>query len=406
MLNKPSAYLLLLIFGCLCLNLNAQSAKQKALEAKRLKYQNELKQLNSLLFSDKKREKSTISAVEDLHYKVNVRKNLIKVTNDQANLLTREINANQNEISSLRNQLQELKETYAAMVVKSYKSKSEQSKVMFLLSSENFKQAYKRLQYIQQYADYQKEQGELIKSKTAKLQELNKELLKQKSDKDKLIAENRVAKKELEKELKEQEKLMADIRKNMSSYASKIKKTQQEINKLDREISKLINEAIAASNKKAGKSSLSKGFALTSEEKLLGKNFVSNKGKLPWPVERGVVKVKYGKQPSPIDRTLTINSSGVRIATEKGAKVRAVFEGEVLAVMGKKYTNPTVLVQHGNYITAYKNLAKVYVKKGDKINTKQNIGEVFTDANGNSVLFFSLHKNNKTQNPAYWIYKM
>jgi len=397
-------FLFVLVFCSL--NLNAQSAKQKALEAKRLKYQNELKQLNTLLFSDKKKEKSTLSAVEDLNYKVNVRKNLIKVTNDQANLLTREINANQNEISSLRNQLKDLKEVYAAMVVKSYKSKSEQSKIMFLLSSENFKQAYKRLQYIQQYADYQKEQGELIKEKTAKLQELNQDLLRQKKDKDQLIVENRAAKKELERELKEQRKLMASIRKNMSSYVSKIKKTQQEIDKLDREINRLIKEAIAASNKKAGKSSLSKGFALTAEEKLIGKNFVSNKGKLPWPVERGVVKVKYGKQPSPIDRSITINSSGVRIATEKGAKVRAVYQGEVLAVMGKRYSNPTVLIQHGNYITAYKNLAKVYVKKGDQIATKEEIGEVFTDTNGNSILFFSLHKEDRTQNPAYWIYKM
>jgi len=406
MLNRRSTFLLIGFLGFFSLNLNAQSAKQKALEAKRLKYQNELKQLNSLLFSGRKREKSTLSAVEDLNYKVNVRKNLIKVTNDQANLLTREINANQNEISSLRDQLEELKETYANMVVKSYKSKSEQSKVMFLLSSENFKQAYKRLQYIQQYADYQKEQGELIKTKTKKLQVLNKDLLRQKSDKEQLIVENRAAKKELEKELKEQEKLMASIRKNMSSYTSKIRQTQREIDKLDKEINRLIKEAIAASNKKAGKSSLSKGFALTAEEKLLGKSFVSNKGKLPWPVERGVVKVKYGKQPSPIDRTITINSSGVRIATEKNAKVRAVYEGEVLAVMGKKYSNPTVLIQHGNYITAYKNLSKVYVKKGDNIETKQTIGEVFTDTNGNSILFFSLHKEDRTQNPAYWIYKM
>ncbi len=405
----PSKLLYRLFVLCFVLGsitVNAQSDKQKALEAKRQKFEQELQQLNTLLFSDKKKEKSIVSSVEDLNYKVSVRRNLIKVTNDQANLLTREINANQNEISSLRDQLKELKETYAAMVVKSYKSKSEQSKVMFLLSSDNFKQAYKRLQYIKQYANYQKEQGELIKVKSAKLQELNTDLVRQKKDKDQLIAENRTAQKELEKELDEQEKLMASIRKNLSSYTSKIKQTQQEIDRLDREINKLIKEAIAASNKKAGNSSLSQGFALTAEAKALAANFVSNKGNLPWPVEKGVVKVRYGTQPSPIDRSITISSSGVRIATEKGAQVRAVFEGEVLAVMGKKYSNPTVLIQHGNYITAYKNLAKVYVKKGDKIATKQDIGEVFTDTNGDSILFFSLHKEDQTQNPAYWIYKM
>ncbi|OUR98086.1 peptidase M23 [Flavobacteriales bacterium 33_180_T64] len=387
-------------------SVEAQSVKQKALEAKRVKFQKELKQLNALLFSNKKEEKSVISLVEDLNYKISVRQNLIKVTNDQANLLTREINANQNEISSLRNQLTTLKKDYSEMVVKSYKSKSEQSRVMFLLSSEDFKQAYKRLQYIKQYTDYQKAQGDLIKGKTQKLQELNTDLLRQKKDKNQLVAENRQAKKELEKERKEQEVLMASIRKSMSSYTSKIKRKQQEIDAIDREINRLIKEAIAASNKKAGKSSLSKGFALTPEAKLLAKNFVSNKGKLPWPVEKGVVKVRYGTQPSPIDPTVKMKSNGVRIATEKKAKVRAVFQGEVLAVAGQKYQNPTVLIQHGNYITAYRNLSKVYVKKGDKISAKQVIGEVFTNNEGETMLGFGVFKDSKPENPASWIYKM
>nr|WP_321221237.1 peptidoglycan DD-metalloendopeptidase family protein [uncultured Psychroserpens sp.] len=384
----------------------AQSAKQKELEAKRIKYQQELKQLNALLFTNKKEEKSVVSLVEDLNYKVSVRRNLIKVTNDQANLLTREINANQNEISSLRDQLTALKKDYSEMIVKSYKNKSEQSRVMFLLSSDNFKQAYKRLQYIKQYTDYQKEQGDLIKGKTTKLQELNTDLLRQKADKEKLIVENRAVKKELEKELKEQDQLMASIRQNLNSYASKIKKKQQEIDAIDREINRLIREAIAASNAKAGKSTSSKGFALTPEAKLIAKNFVSNKGNLPWPVAKGVVKVRFGTQPSPIDPSVKINSNGVRIATEKFAKVRAVFEGEVLAVAGQKNSNPTVLIRHGNYITAYRNLSKVYVRKGDKIYAKQEIGEVFTNNAGETMLGFGVFKDSKPENPAGWIYKM
>ena len=156
--------------------LQAQSKKQQELEARRQEILKEIQQINTLLFSNKKKEKSVISIVEDLNNKVRVRQNLIKITNDQANLLTREINNNQKEISSLRDQLKELKEDYAAMVVKSYKSKSEQSRVMFLLSSDNFQQAYKRLQYIKQYTKYQEQQGKEIKTKTEKLQELNTSL--------------------------------------------------------------------------------------------------------------------------------------------------------------------------------------------------------------------------------------
>ena len=387
-------------------NINAQSQKQRELEERRQEIQKELKQINTLLFKDRKKEKSIISKVEDVSYKVNVRKNLIKVTNQQANLLTRQINRNQNDISIMRDELKVLKENYADMIVKSYKSKNEQSKVMFLLSSDNFQQAYKRLQYIKQYADYQKKQGEEIKAKTIQLQETNKNLLAQKKEKQKLIDENKKAQAELQKELNQHEKLMKSVKKSMNKYAAQIKTKQREANRIDREIEKIIKAAIASSNKKAGKSS-STGFALTAEAKALAASFVSNRGKLPWPVEKGVVKLRYGKQPHPVVKTVTIQSNGVRIATEEAAKVRAVYDGKVLAVQAIKRGNLTVLIQHGNYITAYKNLAKVYVKKGDKVKTKQDIGQVFTNSsNGETILSFSVFKDAKTQNPAEWIYKM
>jgi len=387
---------------------SSQSQKQKELEAKRQQLQNEIAQINALLFSDKKKEKSIVSQVEDLNYKVSVRRNLIKVTNEQANLLTREINTNQKEISSLREQLKILKEDYGSMIVKSYKSRSDQSKVMFLLSSDNFKQAYKRLNYIKQYANYQKEQGEKIKIKTQKLQELNTSLIKQKTEKDKLIEENRIAKNRLEEELKEHNALVASIRKNLSTYSAQIKKKQQEADKIDKEIDRLIREAIAESNRKAGNSAtVSKGYALTAEAKALAANFESNRGKLPWPVEKGVVKVRYGKQPSPIDNTVTINSNGVRIATEEGAKVRAVFEGEVTRIVIIRNANPAIIIRHGNYFTIYKNLSKIFVKQGDKVSTKQIIGEVFTNkSNGETMLGFGVNKDSNTEDPANWIYRM
>ena len=268
---------------------------------------------------------------------------MIRITNEQANLLTREINTNQKEITSLRIQLQELKDDYAAMLVKSYKSKSEQSKVMFLLSSADFQQAYKRLQYIKQYADYQKKQGEEIKQQTQKLQELNTNLSMQKQDKQKLIAENKISKNELENELKLQETLVSNLRKELNNYSSQIKNKQKEVDKIDKQIAKIIRDAMAASNTKAGKSKSSNTFALTPENKKLAASFTANKGKLPWPVERGLVKVRYGIQKSPIDRNVPINSQGVRIVTNKGEKVRAVFEGTVHSILVPKNGSTEVL---------------------------------------------------------------
>ncbi|WP_258774377.1 murein hydrolase activator EnvC [Winogradskyella sp. KYW1333] len=385
---------------------HAQSAKQKALEAERQQKLREIKQINALLFSNKKEQKSVITLIEDINYKISVRKNLIRITNEQANLLTREINSNQKEITSLRAQLQELKDDYAAMIVKSYKSKSEQSRIMFLLSSENFKQAYKRLQYFKQYTDYQKEQGEAIKAKTEELQELNIKLTQQKKDKQKLIEENRVAKRKLEDELKNREVLMASIKSDMSKFNAQIKKKRQEVRELDKEIDRLIKEAIATSNKKAGKKTSTGKFVLTPEARRLASNFESNKGKLGWPVSRGVIKGKFGRQRSLTDNTVTQNYKSIYIATEENAEVKSVFNGEVSGILVVKNGNPAVMIRHGNYLSVYMNMSKIYVKKGDKVTTGQAIGQVFTNRiKGETLLGFRIYKNDQVINPEPWLAK-
>lgn len=385
-------------------SLFAQSDKQQKLEQQRQQIIKEMKQINALLFTKKKEEKSAITLIEDINYKVNVRKNLIRITNEQANLLTREINTNQEEITSLRTQLQELKDDYSAMVVKSYKSKSEQSKVMFLLSSDNFQQAYKRLQYIRQYRDYQKEQGEAIKIKTKELQELNIQLSKQKEDKQKLIEENRIAKRELEGELKQREVLMASIKSDMGKFASQIKTKQQEADRLDKEINRIIRETIAASNKEAGTTSSKGKFVETPEAKLLSSNFESNRGKLGWPVSRGVIKGKYGKRRSLTDNSITQNYKSIYIATETNSDVKAVFNGTVSEIHVMKRGNPTILVRHGSYFSVYMNLSEVKVKKGDKLTSGQVIGKVFSNKmTGETLLGFRIYKNDQVLNPEPWL---
>lgn len=384
----------------------AQSDKLKALEAKRAQYAKELKILDNLLFLDKKKQKTVVSQVEDVNYKIQVRQNLINITNEQANQLTREINSNQKEITSLRTQLTELKEDYAAMIVKSYKSKSEQSKVMFLLSSDNFKQAYKRLQYINQYKEYQKQQAEDIKVKTQDLQALNITLAKQKQEKNKLVTENKKAKKALEQEMKAQEALMVLIKKDLNKHTAELRQKRQEAARIDREIDRLIKEAIAASNKKAGNKTSTGKFVLTPAAKKLAANFEANKGKLGWPVDRGVIKSKFGLQRSITDNSVTQNYSGIKIATEKNAKVKAIFSGEVSEILVIKNSNPAILIRHGNYLTIYNNMSKIFVKKGDKIKTGAVIGEVFTSPKtGQSLLGFRVYKNDTPQNPEYWLSK-
>ncbi|MDG1793689.1 MAG: peptidoglycan DD-metalloendopeptidase family protein [Flavobacteriaceae bacterium] len=405
--NTRFTFTVLLLFLLLHFSGFSQSNKQQELEERRRELRREIQQIGVLLFEGKKEQKSALSLVEDLDFKIKVRKNLISITNQQANLLTREISSNQTKISKLRDKLKVLKADYAEMIVKSYKSRSDQNKLMFLLSSTTFQQAYKRLQYIKQYADYQKLQSELIKTETAKMQALNVELLAQKKNKQTLIEDNKRAKSILDKDREQQQTLIKAIKTNLSQFTTQLKTKQRESNRIDKEIRKIIQAAIAASNKKAGKSSKLKVFSLTPEQKILAANFTANKGKLPWPVVNGVVKLRYGNNPSPIDPSLTIKSNGVRIATSKGGQVRAVFDGVVQGIMTPKNGNNTIMIRHGNYITVYKNLSKFYVNKGDKVTTKQEIGEVITNkASGESILSFGIYKDSSTQNPSQWIYRL
>ena len=382
------------------------SARQKTLEKQKKLLQAEIKQINTLLFNNSNREKSILSQVEDLNVKISVRTELVKVNNQQANLLTQQINVNQRDITNLRKELEELKKDYAEMIQKSYKSKSSQNRLMFLFSSEDFLQAYKRIQYMKQYTNFRKKQGEVITQKTKTLQSLNKALFEQKAQKEALVMENREAQKELQQERRSQQRLIRGLKSKSRSLAIEIKQKQRKAAEIDKVIERLIREAIAASNKASGKS-VKNAFALTPESKLLAANFVANKGKLPWPVEKGIVIQRYGTQPHPVVKTTMIKSNGVTIATTPKSEARAVFEGEVMTILSFKGSNPTILIKHGNYITTYKNMGKVYVKKGDKVKAKQPIGEIFTHPQtGKTTLQFSVFNALKPQNPKSWIYRM
>ena len=383
-----------------------KSARQKTLEKQKKLLQAEIKQINTLLFNNSNREKSILSQVEDLNVKISVRTELVKVNNQQANLLTQQINVNQRDITNLRKELEELKKDYAEMIQKSYKSKSSQNRLMFLFSSEDFLQAYKRIQYMKQYTNFRKKQGEVITQKTKTLQSLNKALFEQKAQKEALVMENRKAQKELQQERRSQQRLIRGLKSKSRSLAIEIKQKQRKAAEIDKVIERLIREAIAASNKASGKS-VKNAFALTPESKLLAANFVANKGKLPWPVEKGIVIQRYGTQPHPVVKTTMIKSNGVTIATTPKSEARAVFEGEVMTILSFKGSNPTILIRHGNYITTYKNMGKVYVKKGDKVKAKQPIGEIFTHPQtGKTTLQFSVFNALKPQNPKSWIYRM
>ena len=380
--------------------------RQQELEVQRLRLKKEIKQINALLFTNTKTRRNALTEAEDLQVKLNVRLELIKVTNEQANLLTRRISLNERNIGKQRNELKALKKDYTKMIQKSYAAKSLQNRLMFLFSSENFLQAYKRVQYLKQYASYRRKQGIAIGDKTQLLQKLNKTLIEEKTKKISLVEDNRAIQEQLSKERKEQEALIKTLRRKEKTLNTQISEKEKQARAINKEIDRLIREAIVASNKAAGKKG-NKTFELTPEAKLISANFQANKGRLPWPLEKGVVIQRFGRQPHAVVKTTTIQSNGVTLATEPSSQVRAVFEGIVMSVVTFKGSNPSVLIRHGNYISVYKNLGKLYVKKGDKVQSKQIIGEVFTNKQtGKTQLQFSIFNNVNVLDPKGWIYQM
>ncbi|WP_339652845.1 peptidoglycan DD-metalloendopeptidase family protein [uncultured Maribacter sp.] len=402
---QHSILFLLLVTTMICFG---QTSEQKALEEKREQLQSEIRDINRLLFAEKKEKGNVLDQMEALDKKITVRQQLIRVTNQQSNLLNRQINTNIRNIGKLRQELQEIKDEYAKMIQKSYQNKSKQNRLMFLLSSESFFQAFKRLQYMKQYTDYRKEQGVQILAKTEELSRLNTDLNEERKVKEVLLAQNKKAKDQLFSEIQTQKALLGTIRKNETKYASAIDAKRKEARKIDQQIERLIRSAIAASNKKSGSTTKNTSkFVLTPEATIIANNFSANKGKLIWPVEKGIKSQGFGVYSDPVYPGIKHQSNGVIIATDEGSKARAIFEGEVIAILAVPGGNKGVQIKHGNFISTYYNLSDLYVKKGDKVLSKEELGTVYTNRNnGQTRLKFYLYQNTSRLNPEEWVYRL
>lgn len=438
----------------------SQDVQQEKLEQRKAQIQQEIKENEKLLQSVKKKEKTVVKVVVIQEKKIALKQKLINTTEKQAKLLANNMYINQVQINKLKKELKILKEDYAKMIVKSYKSRSQESRAMFLLSSKSFLQAYKRLQYMKQYTNFRKLQGEEIKSKSKELLVYNQKLDVQKTAKQKLIEEKEKERLSLEEEKKEQEKLLKEIKKDKSKIANDIKKKQQEAKTIDKQIDRLIRQAIAEANRKAAaekakakaaaivaakerKAAAAREIAaaknnkpgtkippakvpekeeveepapsthepvsstkidLTPEAQIVSDNFKANRGRLPFPVEKGYISLGFGNQPHPVYKSLVIHNSGVEITTDQGANARAVFDGVVSSVISLSPINKAVMIQHGEYFTVYQNLSSVNVSKGEKVSRKQSLGRIRSNAEtGKTIVKFLILQNTSYINPAGWL---
>lgn len=406
----------------------AQTSKQQELEARKEKIINAILQYNGLLNIEKKKEKSVLTEIKEKNARIRLSEKLISTNETQVQYIANDISKNQKLIKSLTKELEILKADYASMIVKAYKSRSQSSRIMFVLSSQNFYQAYKRIQYMKQYAGFRKSQAEEIKVKQQKLNQAIVALQAKKEQREKVIAQTAKEKEELEKQKQEKEKLVKIIQKDKKKYAAEIDKKEKEKREVDRQIKKTIADAIAAANKKAAEkakaeakknntstttpnttkttpvaSTNSSKFILTAEGKVDSDNFKANRGKLPLPVEKGYISLPYGDQPHPIHKNLTTHNSGVEITTQPGAYARAVFGGKVIQVQAIYANNYAVYIRHGDYITLYMNIESLNVSVGDKVSIKQKLGKIHTNSDGKTTMKFIITQNTTTLNPSSWL---
>ena len=400
----------------------AQIDEKEKLEQRKEQLQRELSEAKTKLQNEKKKEKSVLKEIAGQDAQIRISEKIISTIAKQARILDDNIYLTQLEINKLNKDLKIMKEDYAKMIVKSYKSRSEQSRFMFVLSSTSFLQAYKRVQYMKQYAGYRKRQAEEIKVKQARLGVAVGELQTNKKEKEIVIVEKTKIKAEHEKLKQEKVATAKLIQKDKKKIAADIAKMDKERKSIDKKIKKMINDAIAAENKKNAAKKKAAATAsgntapvktapvsstkieLTPEGKLSSDSFKANKGQLPWPTEKGYISTGYGDQPHPDYSNIVIHNSGIDITTDSGSSARAVFAGEVSGVQVSQTTNTyTVLVRHGDFFTAYSNLSSVSVSVGNKVTAKQTLGKIKTNAKGNSVLKFVINQNTTVLNPKSWL---
>ena len=227
---------------------------------------------------------------------------------------------------------------------------------------------------MKQYTEFRKQQGEEIQTKTAELTTLNKNLVDQRKVKEGLLAENKKVKSQLFKEISSQKDLLKTIRANEGKYTVAIQAKRKEARRIDQEIERLIRSAIASSNKRSGESG-TRSFSLTPEAKALASSFTANKGRLIWPVEKGVKSQGFGVYADKIYPGIKHQNNGVTISTNKGERARAIFDGEVIDVKTTRTGQKAIFIRHGNYISTYYNLASAYVERGDKVTAREELGE-------------------------------
>lgn len=379
------------------LNSLLSGQNRSEIEAQRKKTLDEIAYVDNLLVNTSKEKSESISALKILGNKLNLRESIINGINEEVELLKRRIDLNRIAVEIMEEDLVKLRKEYSDAIINSYKSKKLNPEIAYILSAKDFNQGYGRIKYLQQVSKIRRNESEII---TEIIQEIDKSRSKLESDLEKVseLQERELQQKNLlQGEQSRKQRMIKNLTAKEKQLQKELEEKRQIAKRLERELARIIED-----EKRKGSAT-----KLTPEQKLIGDNFLDNKGRLPWPVERGVITAHFGTHQHPVLKYVTEKNDGIDITSSGRTKARSIFKGEVTAITAISGANMTVILKHGKYFTVYNNLVNVRVKKGDKVETKQDIGDVFYDTkeNNSCTLKFMIFEQ-KFLDPEQWISKI
>ena len=405
----------------------AQQKKSDQLRRKQRELERKIENTRNLIGNTKNNQRLTITELAIINQQISLREELIGTISTHVRFLNQQIEENKSVITAMENDLRNYKEQYARMIFYAYMHRNTYNRLMFVFASKDFNQAFLRVRYLKQFTDARKHQVDMIKSTTAHLKDKNFQLENQRREKEGLVALQENEKKNYLKDKDKQQEALTTLRKKEQELKFLLDDQEKKKQELALQIKKAIEHEVylqrqaelkrqkeeAAKRNAAGGGSAenksSNKFVETREGAIESGRFENNKGKLPWPVEKGVVTQNFGKNPHPTLANVFTNNNGVDIGAPRGASVRAVFDGVVSSIFVIPGAGKAVMISHGSYRTVYANLAEVVVKKGDKIKIKGEIGSLLPGENNTSEVHFEIWKITESdflkQDPQAWLFR-
>lgn len=386
----------IILMSCLVLG-GASAETVKSLKKKQQELQKQMSTTNKMIQQTKKNQKATINKLELLNENIRTQKQLIQTIGHEIDVLDNQIAQNTSKRAELQVELRRLKADYAQLIRESHYAQLQQSPLLYLMSAADFQQLLKRVQYLQRFAETKAEQARRIQTTTTRLNEKEAELRTNKQDKQNSLRTRERERENLARDERKQQAMLAQLQQQEKDQVAKLKQLQKKSEQLNSRINELIRKQNEQQQKKG---------SLSKDQQLVQGDFEKNKGRLPRPIESGHISGQFGKHKHPVHERVMVDNKGVYYQTPQGGDARAVYKGEVTSCFmnGNTYA---VIIQHGNYRTVYAGLSKLYVKSGDKVETKQKIGRIYTDPDqdNKTELYFQIYKGREILNPSNWVVK-